>query len=216
MERVDIDHLAAGILKENETRLRQYKSMSTTFELSCRHDNLSYTHHEQVTSLKTINKPEEGKWELSDETDTEKIQELLKIGDWLVDGKRHYGDGLYKKAAGIMEIEESTLRAYKSQSEILSIAVRNSNLTHAHHKEVSSLKTIDKPEEGKWKLSDETDTEKIEEFLDKAEKEKLSAARLRPYCFIKGILHLQSLSATCEYLNPLFLLYPRPAAVRLF
>ena len=46
------------------------------------------------------------------------------IGDWLVDGKRHYGDGLYKKAAAISGLEESTLRAYKSQSELLSIAVR--------------------------------------------------------------------------------------------
>ena len=52
------------------------------------------------------------------------------IGDWLVDGKRHYGDGVYGKAAKITLLEESTLRAYKSQSEILTIAVRNSNLTH--------------------------------------------------------------------------------------
>ncbi len=65
------------------------------------------------------------------------------IGDWLVDGKRHYGDGLYQQAAKILELEESTLRAYKSQSELITIAVRNSNLTHAHHKEVSSIKKLE-------------------------------------------------------------------------
>ena len=32
------------------------------------------------------------------------------IGDWLVDGKRHYGDGLYKRAADITGLTEGTLR----------------------------------------------------------------------------------------------------------
>jgi len=101
------------------------------------------------------------------------------IGDWLVDGKRHYGDGVYGKAAKITLLEESTLRAYKSQSEILTIAVRNSNLTHAHHKEVASLKTIEETEDGKLELSDKTDYEKIEEFLSKAEKDSPSVRDLR-------------------------------------
>ncbi|MCK4786676.1 MAG: hypothetical protein KAV87_23150 [Desulfobacteraceae bacterium] len=40
------------------------------------------------------------------------------IGDWLCDGKRHYGDGLYEKAetASIKQIEEDIqgkLRLYK-------------------------------------------------------------------------------------------------------
>lgn len=101
------------------------------------------------------------------------------IGDWLVDGKRHYGDGLYERAAEILELEQSTLRAYKSQSEIIPIAVRNSNLTHAHHKEVASLKKIYRPEAGKWKVSDEPNTDKIQEFLKRAEEEKLSVRELR-------------------------------------
>lgn len=101
------------------------------------------------------------------------------IGDWLVDGKRHYGDGLYKEAAEIIGLEESTLRAYKSQSEVLSIAVRNSNLTHAHHKEVASLKKTSRPDGGRWKVSDEPDTDKMKEFLKKAETESLSVRALR-------------------------------------
>ena len=34
------------------------------------------------------------------------------IGDWLVDGKRHYGDGLYKQAAEITGLDEGQLRKF--------------------------------------------------------------------------------------------------------
>mgnify|MGYP000264400764 CR=1 FL=1 len=36
------------------------------------------------------------------------------IGDWLVDGKSHYGDALCKEAARVLELEESTFRKLKS------------------------------------------------------------------------------------------------------
>ena len=37
--------------------------------------------------------------------------------DWLVDGKQHYGDGLYREAERILGIPQSSLRIYKSMSE---------------------------------------------------------------------------------------------------
>ena len=84
------------------------------------------------------------------------------IGDWLADGKRHYGDGLYEKAAAILAMEESTLRAYKSVAGIFAIAVRNSNLTHAHHHAVAALKKLE-TKNGKLALSDKPDHEKMKD-----------------------------------------------------
>ena len=46
------------------------------------------------------------------------------IGDWLVDGKRHYGDGLYKRAAEITGLTEGTLRNYASISSQLELSYR--------------------------------------------------------------------------------------------
>lgn len=101
------------------------------------------------------------------------------IGDWLVDGKRHYGDGLYEKAEGIVNIDKSSLRTLKSIAERYELLLRNNNLTWNHHKEVASLKKTYRPETGKWKVSDEPDTDKIQEFLKRAEEEKLSVRELR-------------------------------------
>jgi len=101
------------------------------------------------------------------------------IGDWLKDGKRHYGDGLYQKAAGILGCAEGDLRNMKYIAEQFQLSVRTDKLSWRHHYEVASLKTIKETEKGKLQLSDETDYEKIKEFLNKAEKEKLSVRDLR-------------------------------------
>ena len=64
------------------------------------------------------------------------------IGDWLVDGKRHYGDGLYQEAARILGYDENKLRQYKSLSDRFELLLRSNNLTWNHHKEVSAIKQI--------------------------------------------------------------------------
>ena len=38
------------------------------------------------------------------------------IGDWLSDGKRHYGDGLYKEASEILGVDSRTLENLKQIS----------------------------------------------------------------------------------------------------
>jgi len=101
------------------------------------------------------------------------------IGDWLVDGKRHYGDGLYEKAAAILKVEPQTLRLYKSQSEMLPLLIRINKLTWNHHREVSGLKQITETANGILFLSDEPDYSKISEFLGLAEKESMSVRSLR-------------------------------------
>ena len=101
------------------------------------------------------------------------------IGDWLVDGKRHYGDGLYKKAAAILGTSEGDLRNMKSLSERFQLSVRTDSLSWRHHYEVASLKLIAEDAAGKLYLSDEIDYEKIEEMLGVAEKEQLSVRDLR-------------------------------------
>lgn len=101
------------------------------------------------------------------------------IGDWLVDGKKHYGDRLYEKAAVITGLEENSLRPYASIANVIPNNIRHSDLSHAHHMQVASLKTISEREDGKLELSDKTDYEKIDEMLSKSEKEKLSVRDLR-------------------------------------
>ena len=101
------------------------------------------------------------------------------IGDWLVDGKSHYGDGLYKTASVVLGTEIRSLQELKQIADRFQITERTVNLTWSHHKEVASLKKIDRAEDKEWQLSDETDKEKISELLKKAEKEKLSVRALR-------------------------------------
>ena len=64
------------------------------------------------------------------------------IGDWLVDGKRHYGDGLYDRAAEITGLSESILQTYKSMSDSFELCLRKQDLGYSHHKEVASIKQI--------------------------------------------------------------------------
>lgn len=101
------------------------------------------------------------------------------IGDWLVDGKRHYGDGLYQKAAGILGQDYNVMARYARLSAQFEFSLRKLNLSWAHHNEVISLKPIKENDKGKLQLSEETDYEKIQEFLQKAEAEKLSVRDLR-------------------------------------
>lgn len=101
------------------------------------------------------------------------------IGDWLVDGKRHYGDGLYQRAAGLLGYDEGTLRKCSSLAGQFELCRRRHNLTWGHHYEVASIKPIVEGADGKLKLGDEPDREKIAEMLKMAEKEGLSVAALR-------------------------------------
>jgi N6-adenosine-specific RNA methylase IME4 len=101
------------------------------------------------------------------------------IGDWLVDGKRHYGDGLYKQAAEITGQSGDSLRGYASMAGRFELCLRRHNLTYGHHKEVQGVKFIGEKKDGKLFLSDETDHDKIAEFLDDAEKNEWTVVGLR-------------------------------------
>jgi len=100
------------------------------------------------------------------------------IGDWLKDGKRHYGDGLYKEAERILGVSQAELRQFKSLSERFELLGRTNNLSWRHHYEVASIKKIKEKEDGKLELSKEPDKEKMQELLKKAEKENLSVKEL--------------------------------------
>ena len=65
------------------------------------------------------------------------------IGDWLSDGKSHYGDGLYKKAAEILGIEEQSLRRSAMLANQFELLHRCNNLSWTHYLQVSSIKTIE-------------------------------------------------------------------------
>ena len=101
------------------------------------------------------------------------------IGDWLADGKRHYGDGLYKRAAEITGLAEDSLRGFASMAGRFELCLRRHNLGYGHHKEVQGLKTIEESPDGKLRLSDEPDSEKIGELLANAERQKQSVVELR-------------------------------------
>lgn len=101
------------------------------------------------------------------------------IGDWLVDGKRHYGDGLYKRAAEITGLAEGTLRDFVWMAGAFELSSRKDNLSFKHHKEVASIKFIATDDDGKLALSDEADQDKIAELLAEAEKHNLSVVDLR-------------------------------------
>jgi hypothetical protein len=67
----------------------------------------------------------------------------LSIGDWLVDGKSHYGDGLYKEAERIIGKSQSELMKFKSIAERFEILLRSKNLAWNHYYEIASLKLIE-------------------------------------------------------------------------
>jgi hypothetical protein len=70
-----------------------------------------------------------------------------------VDGKRHYGDGLYQEAEKIPGVPYNDLARFKRVSEQFEISRRQLNLTYSHHIEVASIKQITEVK-GKLTLSE--------------------------------------------------------------
>ena len=102
------------------------------------------------------------------------------IGDWLVDGKSHHGDGLYKRAAEILDQPSNKLEQYASIARRFEVLrQRKGSLSWTHHYEAASIKTIGTDKDGKLFLTDDADTEKIAELLEKAEKKGWSVVDLR-------------------------------------
>lgn len=101
------------------------------------------------------------------------------IGDWLVDGKSHYGDGLYERASVILDLEIRSLQEIKQITDKFEITERSVLVSFNHYKQVSSLKTLDKDKKGKLYRTTIHDMDKAQELLSKSEKEKLSVRNLR-------------------------------------
>jgi N6-adenosine-specific RNA methylase IME4 len=101
------------------------------------------------------------------------------IGDWLVDGKRHYGDGLYKRAAEITGSTEDTLRTYSSMAGKFELCSREHNLSFKHHETVASLKPTIENDDGTLALGDDPDHEKMANFLANADSNRWTVADLR-------------------------------------
>lgn len=72
---------AEAITGLKASTLQVYASISRTLELLTRVKSLTFKHHQEVASLKTIRSTHEGLLELSGETDHEKIAELLKAAE---------------------------------------------------------------------------------------------------------------------------------------
>jgi N6-adenosine-specific RNA methylase IME4 len=100
------------------------------------------------------------------------------IGDWLVDGKRHYGDKLYETASRILDSDVNALRQQKSMSEKFELLARANNLSWRHHYEVASIKKLGTDKNGKLTLTDNSDKEAMAKLLEQAETEKLSTRDL--------------------------------------
>jgi len=100
------------------------------------------------------------------------------IGDWLVDGKSHYGDGLYGEAERILGISYNELARQKRMAKLFEFRVRALNLSWRHHYEVASIKKLEE-KNGKLGYSKEHDMEKAQEFLELAESRNLSVRELR-------------------------------------
>ena len=130
-----------------------------------------------------IGKSTKGQWRTYGEI-LRRVEEAKQwaIGDWLRDGKQHYGDGLYREAAEVLGLEEKTLREYKFLSGVFALSARADKVSWRHHYQVASLKPTVVTEtgkaKGKWKLGDEPDREKMTEFLDKAAAKKWSTRDL--------------------------------------
>ncbi len=101
------------------------------------------------------------------------------IGDWLCDGKKHYGDKVYKNAADILDYTPKSLREFKSLSERFELSRRLDSVMWGHHYEVASLKLVEEKLDGKLALSNDPDSEKMQELLGKAEKKGWSVRELR-------------------------------------
>lgn len=100
------------------------------------------------------------------------------IGDWLKDGKRHYGDGIYKEAERILGYHYQDISKFKRIAELFEIKERSLISSFEHHVVVASIKKIKEKKDGKLELSKEPDKEKMQELLKKAEKGNLSTREL--------------------------------------
>jgi N6-adenosine-specific RNA methylase IME4 len=101
------------------------------------------------------------------------------IGDWLCDGKRHYGDGLYKKAQEITGLDSGTLRQFASLSSRFELLSRNNNLTFKHHREVASIKLTGTKADDTLFVSDDSDAVTIHKLLAKAERRNWTTRELQ-------------------------------------
>ena len=84
-------------------------------------------------------------------------------------GKQHYADGLYKRAAEVTGFNDGTLRQFASLSSQFELLCRHNTLSYQHHREVASIKLIAEDAKGKLSLSDEADRDKITDLLGEAE-----------------------------------------------
>lgn len=87
-----------------------------------------------------------------------------------MDGKRHYGDGVYDEWSKIFGYDYNTLARAFRMSVSFEISRHRLNVHYNKHFEIISLKTITETEDGKLMLSKETDYEKITELLERVEK----------------------------------------------
>jgi N6-adenosine-specific RNA methylase IME4 len=131
------------------------------------------------TGLEIINPSTEREWETYGEI-LKAVDEAKQwaIGDWLVDGKRHYGDKLYKRAAQILGVEENTLTHQKSIAEKFELCTRVHNLSWGHYREVASVKQTGIDGKSKLYLTDESDHNAMAKLLQQAEKDSLSTRQL--------------------------------------
>jgi len=100
------------------------------------------------------------------------------IGDWLVDGKSHYNDGLYEEASQLLGEDDNYLRKLKSMADRFPLCTRVHNVTHKHYTQVSSVKKLEE-KNGNLKFSKEYDIDKQQAMLENAEKEKLTVMELQ-------------------------------------
>ncbi len=138
------------------------------------------------TGIVITGKSSQADWELMGEG-LRAVDEARQwaIGDWLCDGKRHYGDGLYRKAAKLTGLNSNTLEQFASMSSRFENLCRHKDLSYEHHKQPASIKPIVEREDGTLALGDDPDHEKIAEFLQLAapsngdKKPRLSVSELR-------------------------------------
>ena len=140
-------HYADGLYQEAEKVLgidkrtaEDLKMISERFQITERSVNVTWSHHRQVASLKTIEEDEKAEI---------KIRAERRAGEMLRDSERHYADGLYQEAEKVLGWAQTSLRDLKYIADQYEMSLRNDKLTWNHHKEVASLKTIEEDEKGK-------------------------------------------------------------------
>lgn len=100
------------------------------------------------------------------------------IGDWLVDGKSHYGDGLYERAADVLGVEKRTLENMKQIAETFTFTYRYVNVSHTHHYAVANIKKPVKDKKGRMSWGEEHDMGKAQEIFIRIIRFVLSAEQI--------------------------------------